>query len=120
MTSKKQLPNGADRAREGSCGPTRPFVAEWVPGFWEELNPEEIPPNLRYWVEVRRSTGGQVANWVAYRMGNRIEVIGDFDEGVAVLKLPASGTAVFDALSGLSPKHSSLEGRGQRHVAPGA
>ena len=66
------------------------FVTEWVKGFWEEMKPEEIPPNLMYSVGVTRSGGGQLGNWVAYRMGNRIEVMGDFDGGIAVLKLPAA------------------------------
>ena len=57
------------------------------------MNSDEIPQSLQYGVEVRRPGGGQVGNWAAYRMGNRIEVMGDFDGGVAVLKLPPAGRA---------------------------
>lgn len=83
----------AERGEEGLrkvIWTNKAFVTDWVPGFWEEMNPEEIPPNLRYSVEIRPSSGGQVGNWVAYRTGNRIEAMGDFDGGVAVLKLPAA------------------------------
>ena len=71
----------------------RTFTTDWVPGFWEEMSPDQIPQNLRYRVEVRRPGGGEIGNWAAYRMGNRIEVMGDFDDGVAVLKVPSAGGA---------------------------
>jgi len=70
----------------------RTFVTDWIPGFWEEMNPDQIPPTLQYRVDVRRPGGGQPGNWAAYRIGNRVEVMGDFDEGVAVLKLPPTSS----------------------------
>lgn len=69
----------------------RRFVTDWIPGFWEEKDPADVPLSLRFSVEIRPPSGGQVGNWVAYRIDNRIEVMADFDSGVAVLKLPPTG-----------------------------
>src|SRR5207249_4554084 len=43
----------------------RRFITDWLPGFWEEMNSDEIPQSLQYGVEVRRPGGGQVGNWAA-------------------------------------------------------
>ncbi len=72
-----------------------PFVTDWVPGFWEEINSDEIPRSLQYSVQVR-PTGGHHGSWAAYRIGNRIEVMADFDDGVPVLRVPTvSGAAQY-------------------------
>ena len=65
------------------------FVSDWVPGFWEEKTPDEIPQNLRFQVYVKHSRGGHVGNWAAYRMNNRIEIMTDFDDAHITLKFPA-------------------------------
>jgi hypothetical protein len=70
------------------------FVTDWIPGFWEEKDTAEVPLNLRFSVDVRSSHGGEVGNWAAYRRGERIEVMTDFDNGVAVLKIPSAGRQI--------------------------
>ena len=67
------------------------FVTDWIPGFWQEKGPMEVPTDLAFAVEVRPSHSGNSGEWAAYRVKNRIEVMANFDSGVAVLKIPPSG-----------------------------
>jgi len=69
----------------------RRFVTDWIPGFWQEKDPADVPTNLRFSVDVRPSDDGEVGSWAAYRMDKRIELIADFDDGLAVLKIPSAG-----------------------------
>jgi FG-GAP-like repeat len=66
------------------------FVTDWVPGFWQELKQEEIPESLQFSLQVQRPSGEPLGTWAAYRIHNRIEVMEDFDGGVATLKVPSA------------------------------
>ena len=67
------------------------FVTDWIPGFWEEKDTADVPPNLRFSVDVRPSHGGRVGVWAAYRTAKRIEVMADFDDASVVLRIPSTG-----------------------------
>jgi len=72
----------------------RRFVTDWIPGFWEEKDTADVPINLRFSVEVRRPHGGEVSSWAAYRTDKRIELMADFDDGMAVLNIPSAAGGI--------------------------
>ena len=95
-TQKEHDPQLMIVAQDGDAVPkviwsNKRFVTDWIPGFWEEKSSTEVPSGLTFSVDVRHSRGGKVGNWTAYRIKNRIEVMSDFDSGLAVLKLPPTG-----------------------------
>jgi len=72
----------------------RRFVTDWIPGLWEEKDTADVPINLRFSVEVRRPHGGEVGSWAAYRTDKRIELMADFDDGMAVLNIPSAAGGI--------------------------
>lgn len=71
------------------------FKSDWVPGFWVEMLPKEIPSSDRFSLTVPEASTDNGKYWTACKRGNEVLITSNFDANEASLNVegPASSYA---------------------------
>ena len=66
------------------------FLSYWAPGFWEEVDSNQVPANARFDIRVTMPTPSLCLgnHYSAYRMGNKIFIMTDYSGGTMTLEFP--------------------------------
>ncbi|MFW9887338.1 MAG: FG-GAP repeat domain-containing protein [Candidatus Thorarchaeota archaeon] len=64
------------------------FDSDWLPGYWEKVSIEDLPPSMKYEISVTSPDDAPIGNWAAYRKGNLIEVMTDFNRAGIDIEIP--------------------------------